>query len=417
MSTSPHLLTIKVEKLIYGGDGLGRLMDSAAGSEGQAVFIRQTLPGEVINVRVLEKKSHYLRAAAEKIIEPAPERIIPRCRHFGICGGCHYQHIPASFQIRAKVDIFRDQMERIGKIQTLPSIQAAPSPLEWNYRNNVQFHLSPRGELGFKDITGRNIFSIQECFLPEEQINEIWPNLKFNQGQKEQRISLRHGSDEQVMLVMDGDSLQPAGIPKDAGLTVVQATTGKVRVISGEGYLHFKVCGQSFRVSPQSFFQVNSVMAEKMVLHIREILPVNPSTILLDAYCGVGLFSAFFAGAVRRVIAVESSPSACQDFEYNLHGYDNVELHAARVEEILPRLAIKPDVVIVDPPRAGLEAKAREAILKMNPRMLAYVSCDPSTLARDAAIMISAGYEIRQMTIFDLFPQTYHIESITLFEK
>jgi 23S rRNA (uracil1939-C5)-methyltransferase len=158
-------------------------------------------------------------------------------------------------------------------------------------------------------------------------------------------------------------------------------------------------------------------MAGKMAEHLLEHLPVTSKTTLLDVYCGVGLFSAFFAGRVGRLIGVEASPSACKDFAANLDEFDNVELYEAPAEAVLPGLDIMPEIVIVDPPRAGLEKPVLEALLAKSPECIAYVSCDPSTLGRDAARLITGGYEIIQVTPFDLFPQTYSIESISIFEK
>jgi 23S rRNA (uracil1939-C5)-methyltransferase len=174
---------------------------------------------------------------------------------------------------------------------------------------------------------------------------------------------------------------------------------------------------RAFRVSAASFFQVNTRLAGEMVQHLIDHLPVSPQTTLLDVYCGVGLFSAFFAGRVGRLIGIEASPSACEDFAANLDEFDNVELYEAPAEMALPSLEIHPDVVIVDPPRAGLDVRALEALLSQNPACIAYVSCDPSTLARDAARLISGGYRLVQVTPFDLFPQTYSIESISIFER
>jgi SAM-dependent methyltransferases related to tRNA (uracil-5-)-methyltransferase len=158
-------------------------------------------------------------------------------------------------------------------------------------------------------------------------------------------------------------------------------------------------------------------MAEKMVQHLLTCLPVSLSGTLLDVYCGVGLFSAFLAPKCERVIGIESSPSACEDFAVNLDEFDNVELYEGLAEEVIPYFEAKPEIVLVDPPRAGLEKRVVDGILELRPRFMAYVSCDPSTLARDSKRLIEGGYKLKQVTPFDLFPQTYHIESISLFEQ
>jgi 23S rRNA (uracil1939-C5)-methyltransferase len=177
-----------------------------------------------------------------------------------------------------------------------------------------------------------------------------------------------------------------------------------------------QVLGRDFQVSAASFFQVNAVMAAKMVEHVLANLPIPPSTIL-DVYCGVGLFSAFLAPKCKRLIGIESSEPACEDFAVNLEEFDNVELYEDVAENVLPALDVQPEIILVDPPRAGLQAEALDAIVKMKPGTVIYVSCDPSTLARDAARLLKGGYHLSSVTPFDLFPQTYHIESISWFER
>jgi 23S rRNA (uracil1939-C5)-methyltransferase len=177
------------------------------------------------------------------------------------------------------------------------------------------------------------------------------------------------------------------------------------------------VLGRDFKVSAASFFQVNTVMAGKMVEYLLAHLPISPTTTLLDVYCGVGLFSAFLASKCERLIGIEYSESSCEDFAVNLDEFDNVELYEGLAEDVIPHLEAKPDVVLVDPPRAGLDKAVVDGILKLSPKVIAYVSCDPSTLARDAARLINGGYHLKDVAPFDLFPQTYHIESISIFER
>jgi 23S rRNA (uracil1939-C5)-methyltransferase len=411
------LLTVKLEKLTYGGDALGRVIDPLTETDRRAVFVPFGLPGETVRVRVIEQKRGHIRAELVEVLEPAPERIQPKCSHFGVCGGCAYQHISYPTQLQVKTDILHDQLIRIGKFQNPPVQPMVASPQEWNYRNNVQFHLSQAGELGYIRANGRDMFPISECHLPEAALNSLWPSLEFDPGLGLQRISLRLGMDEETMLVLESDTPQAPELELEAALSVVHLSGDDVVVMAGDGEITLSVKGREFHVSAASFFQVNTRMAGEMVQHLLDHLPVSPQTTLLDVYCGVGLFSAFFAGRVRRLIGIEASPSACEDFAANLDEFDNVELYEAPAELVLPSLNVHPEVVIVDPPRAGLDNRALEAILVQSPARLAYVSCDPSTLARDAARLISGGYRLVQVTPFDLFPQTYSIESISIFEK
>jgi 23S rRNA (uracil1939-C5)-methyltransferase len=404
-----ELLTVKLEKLTYGGDALGRL------SDGRAVFVPFALPGETVAIRILNEKPGHVRADLVEVLEPSPERVSPKCVHFGVCGGCHYQHLSYPDQLLSKVGILGDQLLRIGKIADPPVVLAVSSTAEWNYRNHVQFHLAREGKLGYVDAHGRGILPITECHLPEPLLDALWPRLEFDPSLGLERVSLRLGADEQVMLVLESPEVPELEL--EADLSVVHLSGDDTVVMAGDDHLIMQVNDRLFHVSASSFFQVNTALAEKMVAHLLEQLPVTRAHTLLDVYSGVGLFSAFFAPLVGWVIAVESSASACRDFEINLDEFDNVELYEAPAEDVLPVLRVKPDIAIVDPPRAGLEKKALDALLLLQPRRIAYVSCDPSTLARDGARLIAGGFRLTQVTPFDLFPQTYHIESISIFEK
>ena len=262
--------------------------------------------------------------------------------------------------------------------------------------------------------------AITECHLPELPINNLWPQLEFEPNTDIERVSIRLGKDDDLMLVLDSESPEPPELEIESGISVAHLYEENIVAIAGNDHVVIRVLDRDFRVSAGSFFQVNTVMAEKMVDHLLTFIPIDQSSTLLDIYCGVGLFSAFFAPKCERIIGIESSESACKDFEVNLDEFDNVELYEGTAEEILPNLighVSNVTYAIVDPPRAGLGKQVIDAILKLQPQMIAYVSCDPSTLARDVGRLINGGYKLRDVTPFDLFPQTYHIESICLFEK
>jgi 23S rRNA (uracil1939-C5)-methyltransferase len=404
---------ILLEKLTYGGEAMGRLPD------GRAVFVPFGLPGEQVRVELTEDKKNFARGKLLELLKASPERIDAKCKHFGKCGGCHYQNLPYEKQLQAKTEILRDQLQRIGKIENPPMMQMVASPLEWNYRNHVQFHLTAEGKIGFINAKGNSTLPIEECHLPETGINAFWPELQFESNKAVERVSLRAGLDEELMVVLESEDPETPELEIEADVSVVHLFDEHVVVIAGQDNLIFKILGKDFRVSASSFFQVNTKMAEKMVDHLISRLPVTASTTLLDVYCGAGLFSKFFAANCQQVIGIEESESSCEDFAVNLDEFDNVELYEGSAEEILPGLAGRLDsstYAIVDPPRAGLERYALDAILSIKPQIIAYVSCDPSTLARDAARLIVGGYRLVEVTPFDLFPQTYHIESISIFE-
>jgi 23S rRNA (uracil1939-C5)-methyltransferase len=414
---SPDLLTVKLEKLVYGGDALGRIVDPAAQEPGRVVFVPFGVPGETVRVRPREVKPGHIRAELVEVVEASPERIAPTCIHFGLCGGCHYQHLPYPAQLNIKTEIVRDQLKRIGKIDDPPVKKMVPSMRPWNYRNHVQFHLTPAGKVGYMDASGRNVMAVTECHLPESLLNDLWPRLEFEPGSPVERVSLRLGAAEEAMLVLESDSGVIPEMELETGLSVIHLSGGDEVVLAGDGYLVMQVKDRPFRVSAGAFFQVNTEMAGQMVDHLLDRLPLTQASTLLDIYCGVGLFSAFFAGRVSRVIGIEASASACSDFTVNLDEFDNVELYEAPAEDVLPELKLSAEAVIVDPPRAGLDKRVLQALLESRPERLAYVSCDPSTLSRDARHLLAGGYRLIEITPFDLFPHTYHIESISIFER
>jgi 23S rRNA (uracil1939-C5)-methyltransferase len=367
-----------------------------------------------------EEKRGFARGELVEILEISPQRITPRCIHFGICGGCHYQHLPYEEQLNAKTEILRDQLTRIGKIENPPVQKMIASPSPWNYRNHVQFHLTEDGKLGYVKAQGSEVFAATECHLPEGVLNTVWPQLEFEPGTSIERVSLRAGKDDDSILILESGSPEAPELEIEACISVAHVFEENTVVIAGNDHIVITVLGRDFRVSAASFFQVNTAMAGKMVNHLITHLPITESDMLLDIYCGAGLFSAFFAPKCERAIVIESSPSACEDFAFNLDEFDNVELYEGLAEEILPEIGGRignPTYALVDPPRAGLEKQVVDGILKLMPQVIAYVSCDPSTLARDAARLINGGYRLKDVTPFDLFPQTYHIESISLFER
>lgn len=411
---------ITLEKLTYGGEAMGRLPDPLTGASGRAVFVPFGLPGERVRIQLTQQKQNFARGELTEILNASPDRIEPKCKHFTVCGGCHYQNLSYENQLKAKADILRDQLQRIGKIENPPVQSMVASPLEWNYRNHMQFHLTEDGKPGFINAKGNSTFAIEECHLPETAINHFWHELQFESRMNLERVSLRSGQDDELMLVLESDTEETPELEIEADISVVHVYEDHPVVIAGQDHFFINILGKEFKVSADSFFQVNTAMAEKMVQHLQTKLPIaNSPFTLLDIYCGAGLFSKFFAPHYAKVIGVETSSSACEDFGFNLDEFDNVELYEGTAEEVLPALAeqlTQPTHMIVDPPRAGIEKHALDAILKIKPQVIAYVSCDPSTLARDAAKLINGGYRLAEVTPFDLFPQTYHIESISFFE-
>jgi len=407
--------TLKLEKFAYGGDVMGRLDD------GRALFVPFGLPGERVRVRLIEEKKHFARGQLLEVLEESPQRINPKCVHFGECGGCHYQHLPYQDQLSVKTEILIDQLERIGKLGNPPVRQMVASPNPWNYRNHVQFHLTADGKPGnifsLPEGEGVGVKAITECHLPEKTIDELWPQLEFEPGAPFTRVSLRAGVNDDLMLILESEIPDPPEMELEAGISVVHLTDGDALVMAGNDHVLMQILGRVFRVSAASFFQVNTLMAEKMVEYLLERLVITRSTNILDVYCGAGIFSAFMAEKCGQLTGIEISASACDDYIVNLDEFDNAALYQDDAVAVIPQLEAKQDIVLVDPPRAGLDKRVLDGIAHLNPGVIAYVSCDPATLARDTARLIKGGYHLVEVTPFDLFPQTYHIESISIFEK
>ncbi len=394
----------------YGGDCVARMPD------GRAIFIPFGIAGEKVRVEITEEKKNYVRGKIVKVLEPSPLRITPRCPHFTDCGGCHYQHLAYEEQLKLKQRILKQQFERLGKIPNPPVNQIVSSPVEWNYRNTVQFHLSPMGKPGFQRAGSNRVVEITECHLPLQAINTLWPQLEIDPQAGIERFSIRSGVEDELMLELEGNMPTPPEFEVDFPLSVVyQGSEGSV-LLSGDTFSTVKVLDREFRVSAESFFQVNTVVAEKMVKHVLDSINMK-YTHIIDAYCGVGLFSAFLAPRCNQLTGIELSESACDDFAANLEEFEHVSLYMGKVEQVLPSLDVTPDLVLLDPPRAGLDPRAMEGLLKAAPAQIIYVSCDPATLARDLRKMIDAEYHLESITPFDMFPQTYHIESISVLSK
>jgi len=411
MTDSEGLHEVEIISLVYGGNGMGRLAD------GKAVFVPYVLPGEKVLVRLVDEQQRHAIAELVKVLEASDERVTPRCKHFMVCGGCHYQHLSYARQTAAKETILTEQLQRIGGIENPPVLPMIPAPDPWHYRNTVQFHISDKGKLGYQKFASHEIIEIEECHLPEAALNQMWPLVDMETVPGIQRLGMRCGANEDILLNFESDALDLPEISLDLPVSVVLQSPVDTIVAAGDDAVTITVAEQMFRVSAGSFFQVNTAQAEVMVKYLLSNLPLKDDTVLMDVYCGVGLFSVFLASRVKRLVGIEVSPSACEDFAYNLDPYQNVEIYQDAAENVIPNLDLTPDIVIVDPPRSGLHKAVIDAIAEKNIPFLAYVSCDPATLARDARRLIARGYSLDQIMPIDMFPQTYHVETVVLMSR
>ncbi len=403
-------MEIQLEKIIAGGDALGRLED------GRAVFVPFGAPGERVRVEVAKEEKGFLRARLVEVLEPSVERVVPRCWHFGDCGGCQLQHLRYEAQLAAKKAVLIEQLTRLGGLKDPPVGEPVPSPAQWNYRNHVQFAVSARGELGFHQIGTGAFLPVTECHLPEGRLWDLRASLDLRPFPGLEQVGLR-AADEGEMIVFESESGEAPQVECEAAVSIAVCAPGGEATYLAGGPLSYQINGRTFTVSAGSFFQVNTRLIPAMVKAVLDLAAPGPRETALDLYSGTGLFSAFLAEKAGRLIGVEQSPAAVADFERNLDSFDNVELYAAPAEDALGAIAAKVDLAVADPPRAGLAPRALEALARLTPRRLVMISCEPATLARDGRALAAASYRLESVTPLDLFPQTCHLESVSLWIK
>jgi 23S rRNA (uracil1939-C5)-methyltransferase len=404
-------LEITFTGLAYPGRAFGR------DDTGRMIFAPFGLPGEKAKIEVIESHKRWAQGRILELLEPSPDRIPPRCQHYTHCGGCHYQHIPYQKQVQVKGDIVRSQLERLGDFEDPPVDTTIPAPSPWHYRNHIQFSLDQQGHLGFHAAQSDVVVPIQECHLPDEPLTDLWPRLDLGAIPELERVSLRSGTEGSRMVILQSEADPDIELEIDLPASVIWLTQEGQVVLAGENTLIIEVLGHPFQVSAGSFFQVNHALAGDLVNQALELLEPEPYETIMDLYAGVGLFSTFIAESGARIIAVEESPWATEDFIINLDKFTSVDIYEASVEIALSSILVPPNGILVDPPRAGLGQDVVARLLKFSPERLVYVSCDPATLARDAKKLVAGGYQLEKVIPIDLFPQTYHIETISHFRR
>jgi 23S rRNA (uracil1939-C5)-methyltransferase len=389
-----------VEKLVYGGDGLARL-------DGRVVFAPFVLPGERIRARAEQEKPGLVRARMLEVLEAAADRVAAPCPVFGRCGGCHYQHAPYSYQLEAKRSILVEELRRLGKIEAPEEIQViSGEPL--GYRNRVQLAVEET-HIGYREARSHRLCPIQACPIASPKINEAIAAL--NRMARDSRWprfmrALEVFTDEQHVQINVLETDRPVARRFfDWCATEIEGVV--------EGALDYQ---GRFRVSSNSFFQVNRFLLDQLM---ETALSDASGDTAADLYAGVGLLSMPLARRFRDVVAVESGSGGVRDLQFNSERAGLVNLHAIQgtAEEHLAALAQPPDLVVLDPPRAGLGKAVVKRLVELKPRRLVIVACDPATLARDLAALTANAYRIARMALVDLFPQTYHLETIVALDS
>jgi 23S rRNA (uracil1939-C5)-methyltransferase len=401
--------------MAHGGDALGRY-------EGKVIFVPYAIPGETVRAEITEDKEHYAFARLVEVIEPSPQRVDPPCPFFGQgkCGGCQWQHIEYGTQLRLKAEILADQLERIGDIEEPPVQPTVPDDTGWAYRNHAQFHPAPGGGLGFQrassDGRGSQVMPIEYCMILHPLVSELYDLIDLNvEGLI--RLVLRAGTGTGERLIgFEMEEDKPPALEADEAVScVLLLGEGGYANLIGDNYITEVVAEHTYRISASSFFQVNTPQAAELVRLALMHLDLKGHETVLDAFCGVGFFTTHLAEQAELVIGIESSPSAVDDLLVNTEDRDNVEIVEGAVEDVLPEITVPVDAVLLDPPRSGVERSALDALVEMDPKRIVYVSCDPATLARDAKRLGRSGYRLVESHPVDMFPQTYHVESVSLF--
>jgi 23S rRNA (uracil1939-C5)-methyltransferase len=425
-------MQLTIEKLIYGGDGLSRLPADESGP-GKTVFVPFSIGGEQVEGEIVEQKPGFARARLKRILDPSPDRVEPVCPYFSRCGGCHYQHVRYTRQIEAKSAILLETLKRTAKIELPCKLEIHPSP-EWNYRNRTRLKVqtAPEFALGYYKFRSHELLPIEQCPISSPLINraiaEIWAAGRAGNVPTEIReIELFADHADSRLLVevyCQPGAARASGqqtaeklahiIPQVTGVSVFeqlptnQIVEPKCLGSFGETALVYETKLTPYRVSAGSFFQVNRFLIVELVGIVTD---GASGKLALDLYAGVGLFSTVLAKSFAQVIAVEASQTAHADLRHNAP--QEVKAVLAATEQYLGQVSVlRPDLVVADPPRGGLGENVVRGLAKLDAPRVTYVSCDPSTLARDLRMLIGLGYRVMGAHLIDLFPQTYHIESV-----
>ncbi len=401
-------ITVLIEKPIFGGDFLGRMPGN------KPVFLPFVIPGERTMVEVWKEKKNYARGSLVSIVEPHKNRIDPPCKYYYQCGGCQYQHISYEEQLSIKNQIIGEQFSRFPAFDREKIKDILPSEGELNYRNNIQLSVDHDGKLGFQAFGSHRIIPIENCLLADPEISEIMKILDMDSIPGLKKIQIRKGIQDEVLVIFESENyIELPTLELDVPISVIHLSDAGKIVMAGEDHLIHQIKDHYFHVSAESFFQVNELQTVKMVDTVQHYLQPG-GEILLELFCGVGLFTRFLADSFKEIHAVEEAPSSCDDFAINLDEYDHINLYMGSVKEIIPHLEVKPDAILVDPPRAGLDPDTLEGLLRIKANTIVYVSCDISTLVRDLQKFVEGGYQVIEITPIDMFPQTFHIECVVL---
>ena len=463
----PLLENIQIEGIAAEGKAIARV-------DNKVIFIPYAVPGDIVDLQVTRKKSHYAEATIASIIHPSPMRIQPFCKHFGVCGGCKWQSLPYEEQLKAKQQQVEDALTRIGKVPFPKILPLIGSKKTKAYRNKLEFGFSNKKWLTKEEIESRVIFpdmnavgfhipgafdkilDLKECFLMDDFNNRIRNGLRSyviekgysffdlrNQNGLLRNMMLRKTSTGEIMVLLQfcireaqeekeaQDVLQwiKTTFPEITSLLYVNNTKCNdtisdldIHTFSGADCIYEQMEDLQFKIGPKSFYQTNSEQAFTLYKVVREFANLSGNEYVYDLYTGTGTIANFIAGKAKRVLGIEYVSEAIQDAKENavLNNLDNIQFFAGDMKDILTdnfvALYGRPDVIITDPPRAGMHNNVISTILFAAPKRIVYVSCNPATQARDVSLL-STDYHITKVQPVDMFPQTHHVENVLLMER
>ena len=398
------------------------------------------LPGEFVEAALREEKPGFARAKLDEVLTASPRRIAARCPYFQRCGGCHYQHADYEHQLEIKADILKENLRRIAKLELDRDLEVHASP-PWHYRNRARFKVqtAPVFALGYFKFNSHELLAVEDCPISSPLINRaltaVWLLGRggkvpagiveiefFANGDDTQLIAevycLPGAATQQFATDLKTAFAEISGVAFFVARSPKAESQGDPKPLGGDASLVYTTKLASYRVSAGAFFQVNRHLTDQLVeIVMRGGRGAHRTAggelgTALDLYAGVGLFSSVLNREFERVIAVESSPTSHADLLYNSPA--NVKAVRATTEQYLENAVgkLRPSLVVVDPPRSGLGEKVIKGLVKLKAPRVTYVSCDPATLARDLARLLQSGYRVEEAHLVDLFPQTYHMESV-----
>lgn len=388
-------------------------------SKDHIVFVPFAIPGESVQAIIEEGrgKKHFQRGRVQTILEPSPYRIEAPCSHFGTCGGCHFQHIRYGQQLVYKQTVVAEQLQRIGGLAHPTVRPTLANPTPWAYSSELNLNFTPDGQLGLWSPLQQQIFPLTTCPITQPDLVTLAEDFELDFPDL-QGITLRQGHDGELMAILDVGNTEGPELAVDFPVSVaVRLPDGGTATLIGDLYLVQVVKGREFRVSPGCYFPPSLAAAALLIDTVLHYTQFRGTEQVLELYSGVGLLTRWLAEGCATLVGVEASPDAVADAAANLDETDNITLYEGRVEEILPGLELQPDWLVLNPPGSGASKEVLDWVRKHQPAHILYVSSDVATLARDGKGLVEMGYTLSEVQPIDMRPQTYHVETVSLWQK